>query len=82
MSQSYIYLFLLFMDYSFIFFFQRFKTIDADVKKILKTAENTQFILYACNVDGLYDELEEIQERLSGTTFLYIFHNNLCTLIY
>ena len=57
----------------FYFFFKRFKTIDADVKKILKTAENTQFILYACNVDGLYDELEEIQERLSGTTFYIYF---------
>ena len=35
-----------------------------DVKKILKEAEN-DFIKPACNKEGLYDLLEEIQERLS-----------------
>jgi len=34
------------------------------VKKILKEAEN-DFIKPACNKEGLYDLLEEIQERLS-----------------
>ena len=63
----------------------RFKTIDGDVKIILKTAETTKFILPACNVDGLYDELEQIQERLSGNSVVLFFlsssfdNNFMCT---
>lgn len=43
----------------------RFKHIDQEVKKVLKDAEVTLFILKACNKEGLYDLLEGIQDRLS-----------------
>ena len=43
----------------------RFKHIDNDVKKLLKEAELTRFILHACNKEGLYDLLEGVQDRLS-----------------
>ena len=43
----------------------RFKHIDNDVKKLLKEAELTRFILKACNKEGLYDLLEGVQDRLS-----------------
>jgi dynein heavy chain len=42
-----------------------FAGIDNDVKRILKEAETTRFIKPACNKEGLYDILEQIQERLS-----------------
>ena len=43
----------------------RFKHIDNDVKKLLKEARLTRFILHACNKEGLYDLLEWLKYGLS-----------------